>query len=357
MWRVFTGRLTQVLSAALCVLPSLANAQPDERQYVALDYQVEPGSSGCPSEKEFRARLSSRLGYDPHRPEAAPKVLVLTRNTSSGLEGVIRWTIRSGNAGPRVFDSPKRDCAPLIATMAFVLAVQIQLMAGEGEQSGTDARSVSDGVTPSDGTPSEQATPTQDTAPPAPKAKPAEPPTTPQSPPPQSSDSARDSDRLLLSGGGGASVALGLAPDLVFQGRLFVGARLGSAAFELAAEARPTQTATFARGAGFRHEMWVGSLAACSQQGPLALCATAKLGQLEVSGVGVDRPLSAAGVLVQLGPRVAYEVPLSRHLGLLGRVDANYLLSPWVVRLDGAALWSVPRLSTVAGIDLAIHFH
>ena len=133
--------------------------------------------------------------------------------------------------------------------------------------------------------------------------------------------------------------------------------RLGSAALELAVEARPSQTALFAGGRGFRHTQRAASLAACGGQGPFALCAISRLGLFEVTGVGVDRPSSAAGLLVQLGPRATYRVPLGKNLGLLGHVDASYLLSPWVVRLDGAAIWSLPRFSTVAGIDVAIHFH
>jgi hypothetical protein len=344
---VLTNRCTQVLLATLCMLPLQAKAQPEQRQYVALDYQVDPRSDGCPGEGEFRARLISRLGYDPHKPDADREVEVFTRPTDSGLEGVIRWTNQSDTAGPRVINSPTSDCAQLSATMAFVLAVQIQLMASEAEEPGEGAPSDGSRAARGDGTAQrERAVP-----------KPARSQGAPESTPRDSTKPHEEPDTISVSGGGGPSVGVGLAPEPVLQGRLFLGARLGWAALELGMEARPAQTAIFAGGIGFRHKMLAGSLAACSQHGQLGLCAVSRLGLLEVSGVGIDRPSSANAVLVQIGPRVAYLVPLSERVGLSGHLDGNYLLSPSVVRIDGAAVWSVPRFSTVAGIDLTIHFH
>jgi hypothetical protein len=140
------------------------------------------------------------------------------------------------------------------------------------------------------------------------------------------------------------------------SGRLFFGAELGSAGLELGFEAHPAVSSRDGEGQGFRRHLLLGSVAACARIDQLSLCAVSKWGSLRATGLGVDRPGTGRGTLGQIGPRLAYLLPFGEHLGLVGRWDSAYLLTPWTVRLDDADVWTVPRFSSVVGIDLAARF-
>ena len=96
----------------------------------------------------------------------------------------------------------------------------------------------------------------------------------------------------------------------------------------------------------------LGTLAVCGWQRSFCACGLAKLGLLQVHGLGVDRPASPAGFVAQVGPRLAYYLGLGARLGLLPHLDASYGLTPWTVDLNHVGVWRMPRLGAVAGIDL-----
>jgi hypothetical protein len=156
--------------------------------------------------------------------------------------------------------------------------------------------------------------------------------------------------------GAGPAVGLGLAPNAILQGRLFFAAEFERAAIELGVEASWPTTTYQDHGGGFRHELLLGTLAACARRQALEFCGLGKLGVLVVRGLAVDRAASPAGFVAQVGPRSSYSLALSDSLALLAHVDALFLLTPWTVDVNHTALWTMPRFGVTGGIDLAVHF-
>ncbi|MBN1611881.1 MAG: hypothetical protein JW940_34940 [Polyangiaceae bacterium] len=333
-----------LLSAGL--VSARAHAQAVPKQFVDLTYRVDPALQGCPSADEFRSMVAQRLGYDPYRAGATLGVQVRVRSAETGIEGAIDWsTTTDQRVGERHFASRSGDCHQMMATMGFVLAVQIQLMATEPAAE--------------DSAHSAETEPTvQNRA--APRNAPARRDRRVGAKPTRTSGlrrrSAPSSPPWSATAGAGPSVGFGLGPDPIVQGRLLLTLGLGQAALELGVEASLPSTTELAQGGGFRHELMLGTLGACGCYGSISACGLAKLGRIQVHGTGVDRPASPAGFFAQAGPGLAYSLALGDRLGLLGHLDALYLLTPWTVDLNHVAVWTMPRLSAVAGIDLTLRF-
>lgn len=314
--------------ALLCWMPDAAWAQSN---VVSLAYKVPSELDDCPRVDEFQAMVSRRLGRAPVLVGPQREVEVSVHSEPTGLKGTIRWNqLPDKSQEQRQIDSSARDCRRLMAAMAFVLAVQIELMAGEeSEEPEEDAASEATAVAPAPSSESRQ-----------PLAKV---PQTPDAP-------------LILAAGLGPSVGVGIAPDVSVLGRGFVSLRLDSASVELGVEGNPWIRSRLEDGQGFRQQILLATLAGCWHLQDLSACGFTKIGALRVTGEGVDQPASSAGAVVQAGPRLAYLIRIGDPLGLLVHLDANYLLSPWSVTLDGANVWTMPRVSAVAGIDLVARF-
>ena len=339
------GKLTwyaMLLSVWLPVAP--AHAQAVSKQFVDLKYEVGPALQGCPDADEFRSMVARRLGYDPYRAESTLAVQVRVRSTETGIEGAIEWsTSGDERVGERRFASRSGGCREMAATMGFVLAVQIQLMATESA------------AQPAKTEPGLRHESERSQAPADADRK--------VGAAPSNTEMLRASPRSVPSStarsvmaGVGPSVGLGLAPDRIAQGRLFLSYWFGHAALELGAEASLPSTTHLAHGGGFRHELMFGTLAACGWYWSMGACGLARLGRIQVHGLRVDKPASPAGFVAQVGPRLAYHLGLGERLGLLGHVDASYLLTPWTVELNHVGVWTMPRFSAVAGIDLTVRF-
>lgn len=329
-----------------CLVAARTQAQELPRLMVDLNYEVDPALQGCPSVVEFRSIVAQQLGYDPYSARATLSVEVHVRSNETRIDGTIDWTIGAANKlGERRFASRIEDCREMVATVGFVVAVQIQLMA------------------------------TQKALAPARQSEP-EPKLRLGSEPNQlSAPRGRDAEVVTLTvksfgvrpswfgatnwsaiAGLGPSVGFGLGPVPVAQGRLFLALQTGWAGLEAGAEASLPSVTREAYGGGFRHELLFGTLAACGWHVSTAICALGKVGQLQVRGEGVDKRASPDGLVAQIGPRLAYSLRLGSHLALLGHIDGLYLLTPWTVDLNHVTVWTMPRFSAVAGIDLAARF-
>jgi hypothetical protein len=110
-----------------------AHAQAVPKQYIDLRYEIDQVVQGCPSAVEFRSILAKELGYDPYRGGSSMGLGIRVRSTSTGIEGVIDWSIseEEKNVGERRFSAQDADCRQMMASMGFVVAVQLQLMAKE----------------------------------------------------------------------------------------------------------------------------------------------------------------------------------------------------------------------------------
>lgn len=311
-------RLRAALLAAAGLLCARAAAAGSPAPLVDLRYEVDPSLPGCPGLAEFRALVAAQLGYDPFRGDAELGVVVRAWQGENGIEGRLDWgTDAENSVGERRFTSPGQTCREVIPAMGFALVVKIQMLAHEAPHEAPP--------NPADAHPTVAADPAKVPLP-----------------------------TWSLSGGLGASVARGLAEERLGLGRLFVAARRASLSLELGGEASLSASTRFDR-SGFRHDFWLGSAAACWQPSGLVACALGKAGVLRVQGQDVDNPASPHGFVAQTGARVGWALLLGDHLGVLARVEALYLISPWTVQLNHVAAWTVPRISASAGIDIFVH--
>ena len=324
-------------------LAAPARAQEPQQQSVELKYEVDPELQDCPNVAEFRSIVTQQLGYDPTVHGAALEVQVRVRATESGLEGTIDWsTADADKLGERRFTSRGEDCREMMKTVGFVVAVQIQLMATQRANAAAQR---------------------PDSEPSADSKQ--QPPNLSLGSPPSVTLTVRSfgvrpvpmaSHKWSVMAGLGPSIGVGLGPNLVGEGRLFLGLQTAWFGLEAGVEASVPSTTREAYGGGFRHELFLGTLGACGYRDSIAACAVGKLGQIRANGTGIDKPASPSGLLAQVGPRLVYSLGLGKHLVLLGRVEGLYLLTPWTVDLNHLDVWTMPRLGVVSGIDVAGRF-
>jgi hypothetical protein len=232
--------------------------------------------------------------------------------------------------------------------MSFAIAVQIQLFteeAARGEPAAPAAATESPRASPSA---APKAAPRSDSS--APRRG-----ENPDTAGAGTSASASAESRFRLLVGGGPAFGFGITPTAAVGARIFAGVQRGMWGAELGLEA--TLPGSYRKnGQGFDHHVELGSLAGCLLLRPFAGCLVSKVGRLSVTGYGVDQPHSPAGLLVQVGPRLALtQVFGDSWLGAL-RVEALATVAPWRVTLNQTEVWRLPPLTVTAGLDIAALF-
>ena len=303
-----------------------------------LDYAAAPG---CPEVDAFEAVVNGRLGYGAFRADAPDRVIVRIESAGRALEGRLEWrNAAGGSIGEQVFPSRSGDCAELTRAMGFALALQIQLMAATvGETQGppppaNPAATVAPAPSPSITT-SPTRTESAGSGTPGSNARPRGP-------------------SLLV--GAGASAGFGVTSEPVAVGRLFGTVEWSHAAVELAGEITAPSTTHRADGAGFSQEEFLASVAGCGVRSPLSLCAVGKIGELRVVGQGVDVPLTASGLVIQAGVRLAASHTFGHRTYIGAHVEGLDRVTQGTVTLDSMPIWTTPRFAALLGIDVAFRF-
>ena len=149
--------------------------------------------------------------------------------------------------------------------------------------------------------------------------------------------------------GVGAAAGLGVTSDPVAIARLFATAAWSHVAVELAGEVSVPSTTHRADGAGFSQEQVLASLAGCGVRGAWSVCAVGKAGELRVVGQGVDVPLTASGLMIQAGLRLAashtfgHRTYIVAHVEGLGRLTQGDRHPGLDARLDDPNLCRAAR--------------
>jgi hypothetical protein len=311
------------------------SARAESRLFVRLDYEAEAALGGCPEETEFRTTIAEQLGYDPFREGAPYRVVTRTRASPDGIRGSIEWYDERGvQRGERELHSERADCAAFVRTLAFAVAVQIQLLGQE------------DGEPP---VRSEEPRPAK--APERPK-NPVERPPRSERP---STEAVEGEVALRFVAGLGATGEFGMVPGLVPAGRLFAGVRRGALGIELAGEASLPGRYVDADGNGFEHQRASGMVAGCGFFGLVSACLVSKIGRLRVSGVGLDVPRSPAGATVEFGGRLALNPELGR-LASAVRVELLAPLTSWGVTVNGREVFRASPVVLGLGADVGAFF-
>jgi hypothetical protein len=154
----------------------------------------------------------------------------------------------------------------------------------------------------------------------------------------------------------GPALALGSAPAITGQGRIFGGAQRGQFSLELGAEGTLAVTERMSDGSGFTQQLIGGSAMPCRHLGIVVGCVIGKASQLRVSGLTVDEPRSPTALVLQAGARLGARLDLSSIWWIKPHVDVLGVLTPRTVALNQQAVWELPALSALVGIDLAGRF-
>ncbi|MBN2573037.1 MAG: hypothetical protein JXP73_00595 [Deltaproteobacteria bacterium] len=378
-------------SATMALLvepPGFAGAAETDL-YVRLHYAVDAAVRGCWDELEFRRSVARRIGYDPFREDASLDVHVHVGGTANAVDGHVEWRKANGLLmGERRFVAKDGNCVKLLTELSFAVGLQIELLRPKTPSgAGAVASARGGGATASGAAPIAATV----TAPPPSVAPPATPPPpTPVSPPsaapPEAAPpaaapepvvteepsprrrrfdktadesepkSAETALRWPMWIGLGPSLAWRLSPAITADARLFVGIRRNALSLEVAAEASYPSTQRSRDGSGFRQTLIGGTLALCGHRQWLAACALGRASQIRVTGLGVDEPRSPTGLAAQAGLRVAAALDLGGPWFLAAHLDGLGLLTSCTVMLNGAAVWEMPRLGALLGIDLAARF-
>lgn len=339
-------RVAHLIAACAAVfsafLATPASAGPAVQTLASLEYDIANGTEGCPDATQFRAAVERQLGYDPFRATADKHVVVSIARKEVGFDGRIRWSDAEGHAaGERRLSSRHADCDEIAASVAFSVAVQIQLMAALAPPAVSEAAAA----------PAAPATPVE--APANPPERPAEKtpielevPVAPAAP----------ASWFRLSVGAGPSLAIGVAPHTAGLGRLFASGRAGHFSLELAGEAALPVTQQDASGKGFTLDRFAAAAAACGHVAAFAACVTGTLGRLQAHGLGVDMRDSPIGWFSQLGARLAGAYDFSDRYFAAARVDGLVMTAPTHVTLNDSVVWTTPRVGVVMGLDFGAHF-
>lgn len=308
---------------------------------VRLEYQADE-QSGCVGEDQLRRMVTDQLGHDPFRPDADQRVAISIAKTEAGFHGRIVWTEPDGRqVGERNLLSRSRDCREIVANVAFAVTLQLQLVERGGSNEPGDAGSTGGQSPPPTGP---QANPNP--------AIPERPNLPAEGPPPSGPPTP---DRLVLAVGAGPAVGLGLTPDANAFGRLFVAARLRRLSAEVAADAALPATQHEPDGTAIDVDALGASAAGCGHLSFASACLLARLGLIRARGAGIALPSTSWGRFGQVGLRVAATSEVGRFI-VSAHADGLVMLSRWNVVLNDAAVWSVPRVGGLLGVDVALRF-
>jgi hypothetical protein len=329
---VKSPRRLQLVSAVALALAALDGGTARAAEMaMQLDYSVAPS---CPGVDDFAAIVSGRLGYNPFRADAPGRVLVRIEPMGRALEGRLEWRGSAGERmGDHTFPSRTGDCGELARAMGFALALQMQLLAR---------------ATPEPPPP----------PPPAPVPPPPEPPAAAVVAVPEIVTSHRDATASgpAILVGAGAAAGFGVASSVVPVGRLFVTAAWSRVAVELGGELGASSTTHQPDGSGFSQRQILGTLAGCGVRRPWSLCLVGKLGQIRVTGEGVDVPATATGPLAQTGIRLAVTHTLGGWFEVSAHADGLALLTRGTVTLDSLPVWTTSRFAALVGADVGLRF-
>ena len=323
-------RWSHCLAICGCVLVACwsrrAWAEPATQPRVRFEYSA-ADELGCPSSTQLQAAIAERLGDQPFTDDsdvAADRLRVTISRAGAGLEARLEWLDRQGEGeGERRLPSSSADCSELAHGLAFAIAVQLQLRASLASQS----QPVAIPVVPA----------------PAPAPRQAGPPPVPP-----------ERRRWLL--GLGIEAEHGLIPGMTPALRAIVATARGNTWFEASVQASALETTTLPDGTGFRANALSASITPCVRTAPLAWCAAAMVGRLQVRGQGVDRVESPAALIVAAGAQAELFLPALTRLGVLVHAQVLATLTPQDITLNQTRVWSTSPILVNFGVALPVVF-
>jgi hypothetical protein len=147
-----------------------------------------------------------------------------------------------------------------------------------------------------------------------------------------------------------------MSPSVAALGRLFGAVAWPHVAVELSAQLGAPSPMRRPDGAGFSQRLILAGLAACGVRTRWSACLLGELGQIRVTGEGVDLPATASGIFVESGLRLAVTQTLGDRALLVLHGDGLAVLSRAIVSIDSMPVWTTPRVAAALGLDLGVRF-
>jgi hypothetical protein len=299
------------LMVALCLVSSIARAEPRRADPAQLTYTRGKGAGSCPDVEALRDAVVKEMGYDPFRPDAPQKLDVTIERRAGELS--VAMSLRAEDGGILWETNSMRsrgDCGSLVKAVGLSIAIHLD--------------------------PIESAPCPVCPAPPAPAVPPPAPrpvvsPPVEEVPPSKPADAAGDAapHRPQVFVGAGALLALQAPFAISPAGTLFVGVRWPHVSIAVEGKGSLSNTVGIvsprvnisSATAGAALSAHVGMLFGCGAVGAGAIVVN------ERSGIAPFQPLKPFAA-VNAALRAGVEVPIAGHLALRGYAEIVGALTP-----------------------------
>jgi hypothetical protein len=337
----------------LVVLASMAGAcgmsegaaEADERAHARLTYAPDADVERCPSERELKDAIASRLGYDPFEGEPGDReVVVQVHRRGSGIVGLLE--LRGPRPGKRELTSPRGDCRELLDAFAVAVAIGIDPAsltrpAAEPLPPPSPSMSASTGAPPSASSASGNVASVNVAPSPA-----AEQPAAPAK-----------NDSLDVRLGGGPVVLVGELPAPAPGLAVSIGLRWKW--LEPSVEGVATLPVSVGAPAGsgkITASLLAASFVPCGHAEVFFGCVGLTLGALRGEGEGIATPLHGSQLYAGASARGGAEIAVSRSVWLRGYVEAVAPLTRITLQLASQDVWRMPPVAARVGAAAGVRF-
>ena len=328
------ARTLVALSVAMASTALGGLARADDRVRARLSYAPDSDIEHCPTDRELKDAVASRIGYDPFdgAPDDAREVHVEVHRRAGGIVGLLE--LRGPKPGQRELGSPRGDCRELLDTLAVAIAI------------GLDPASLTRPAGPPVGV---------DEAP-APLPTPVVAPSTPPAPAPERPlppPSSRDTIDVRLGGGPVLlfgelpAAAPGLAASIAFRWRWVEPGLEAFATLPVSQGARMGKASASLLGA---------TVLPCGHAQLFFGCLGLTLGALRGEGEGVVPAMSGSQLYAAVSARAGVELALTQAVWLRGSLEAVAPLTRITLQLAAEDVWRTPSVAARAGANLGVSF-
>jgi hypothetical protein len=348
---------------------------PSPPHSARLTYERGRGADHCPDEQALRSAVSTRLGYDPFRPDAQQTVSVVIRRSDQALRGDLALRDAAETiTGTRQLSSVQNDCPELVAAMALAISIaidpqsQLRPLPSPSPSPALAPASPADASAPDPGSapppsplspaaePPSKAPPTASPRPihssapfqhPAPLRRPLEPGARPPAPA-AAPVRLRVSAGTLIEAGAAPGISVGFAAQLGIRWPAFSVSLEGRANLPASKRVEPVGVVSLSR--------LMTTLTPCLHWELLLVCGVGSIGALSGSGAGVAHPKDDVTPFAAVGLRGGVEIPIAGALSATMYGDYTAILLRTTLRLAGRDVWTAPPVSAALGAGLVGSF-
>ena len=313
-----------------------------DHRYARLRYDLDDSQGGCATEAAFRARVTSRLGYDPFRAESAIQMRVRITARGAHARADVALIQEGRPLGQRSLEDGR--CEALSDAVASAVALVLDPVAAIRGPEATPIAAV-------------------DTPAPAPAPAPSAPPAAISPPPPidvpviASSISAPAEPPFVPFAHADGTIGFTRAPAVLLGARLGLGVRRG--AFSAAAEAHFETMPASARLTPIDRvevTMLSGALVPCGHFGVIQICGVFTLGSVQARALDLAHAEVQRSLFAVLGLRAGVVLPLSRWLALRAHGSLGLPLSRAAYVIDGGTAFTTAPVDASASVGAEVHF-